>query len=130
MTPIRILLVDDQPRVRSGLRMRLAIEPGLEVVGEAENGAQALSTAARLHPDVVVMDVEMPVMDGIAAAARLTSAPDAPAVVILTLHDCPEVRERASAAGASAFVAKHQIDPALLDAIRAAARGRRGQPHG
>ena len=67
MTPIRILLVDDQPSVLRGLRMRLELEPDLEVVGEATNGATALEEAERVAPNIVLMDVEMPVMDGISA---------------------------------------------------------------
>ena len=71
---IRVLLVDDQQLVRTGFRMILADEPGIEVVGEAANGREAVEAAARLRPDVVVMDIRMPVMDGVEATRRLTAA--------------------------------------------------------
>ena len=104
--------------------MRLDLEPGLRVVGEAENGERALALAMQLHPDVVVMDVEMQPMDGIAATAALrTACPDC-AVVILSLHDDNTTRARAEAAGAVAFVAKQEKDEVLLDAIRRAATRR------
>ena len=118
---ISVLLVDDDPVVRQGLRMRLALEVDVQVVGEAGDGEAALRVAPGLHPDVVVMDVAMPCMDGIAAAAALRSlAPDS-AVVILSLNDDEDVRARARAAGAAAFVGKHQGAEALLGAIRGAA---------
>ncbi|MBI5289166.1 MAG: response regulator transcription factor [Chloroflexi bacterium] len=119
--PIRILLVDDQPSIRRGLRMRLGLEPDLDVVAEAADGGSALEAAARTRPDVVLMDVEMPVMDGITATSHLAGLAPAPAVVMLSLHDDLDTRDRARAAGAVDFVAKHQIDRVLTDAIRAAA---------
>src|SRR5437763_16909226 len=84
---IRVVLVDDQPLVRQGLRMRLALEPDISVVGEAGDGATALSLAQDGSPDVVVMDVAMPGMDGIAATAALRRLAPRIAVVIHTLHD-------------------------------------------
>jgi DNA-binding NarL/FixJ family response regulator len=116
---IRILLADDQENVRRGLRMRFAIEPDLEVVGEASTGAEAVRLARELSPDVIVMDVEMPVMDGFAAAKELSG--DCCRIVILSLHDDARARERAKSLGCNAFVAKHQADSALLDAVREAA---------
>jgi DNA-binding NarL/FixJ family response regulator len=119
---IRILLADDQPNVRRGLRMRLDLEPGLDVVGEAADGASAVTLACRLSPDVVLMDVEMPGMDGISAMEQLKQALPGCRVVVLTIHDDTRTRERARKAGAAAFVSKHQIDSSLMDAIRAAGK--------
>lgn len=115
---IRLLLVDDQPAVRRGLRMRFALEPDLEVVGEAGGVAEAISLARALHPDVVLMDVEMPGMDGIAATGALRATTPHVAVVILSLYDDARTRARAREAGAAAFVAKHQAKTVLLATIR------------
>jgi two-component system response regulator NreC len=100
--------------------MRLALERDIEVVGEAEDGEDAIAKARETLPDVVVMDVVLPRLDGIAATARLQELQPETAVVVLSLHDDGASRERASAAGAVAFVAKHEPDDALLAAIRAA----------
>lgn len=110
---IDILLVDDQPTVRKGLRMRLALEPDVQVVGEAGDGVEAVRLAATLRPNVVVMDVEMPGMDGLAATRVLHTAVPESAVVILTLHDDATTRQRAQDAGAAAFVGKHQAADTL-----------------
>jgi DNA-binding NarL/FixJ family response regulator len=118
---ILVLLVDDQPATRRGLRLRLAIESDITVVGEVGDGQSAVDLAGTLTPDVVVMDVTMPGMDGIAATRALRAAVPSSAVVILTLHDDAATRHRASLAGAAAFVAKHQPPSELLAAIRAAA---------
>jgi DNA-binding NarL/FixJ family response regulator len=121
MKPIRLLLVDDEPAIRRGLRMRLALESDVEVVGEAGDGVSALQEVQRLAPQVVLMDVEMPGMDGIAATNRLRAQAPGSAVVMLSMHDDQRTVARALAAGAAAFVAKHSIDAALLAAIRQAA---------
>jgi DNA-binding NarL/FixJ family response regulator len=118
---VRILLVDDQPHVRQGLRMTLALEPDLEVVGEAADGAEVLTLAAALHPDVIVMDVEMPVMDGVTATKLLRTVDSPCAVVMLSLHDDAQIRVHAQAAGAAAFVSKHESPTILMTAIRQAA---------
>jgi DNA-binding NarL/FixJ family response regulator len=123
--PIRILLVDDQPSIRRGLRMRLGLEPDIDVVAEADNGTAALEAACEFVPDVVLMDIEMPSMDGITATSRIAECAPACMVVMLSLHDDVDTRERAKAAGAISFVAKHEIDHALTDAIRAAAQQHR-----
>lgn len=117
---IKLLLVDDQSIVRQGLRMQLALEPDLIVVGEAENGEQVLVLAAQLHPDVILMDVELPLMDGITATARLRVADPKCAVVILSLYDDAKTRAAAQAAGAVAFVGKQESSETLLTAIRQA----------
>jgi DNA-binding NarL/FixJ family response regulator len=118
---IKVLLVDDQATVRRGLRMRLALEPDVEVIGEAGDGHAAIAEARRLGPDVVVMDVKMPSLDGITAGSLLLQDPAAPAIVILTLHDGPDLRSRAKSAG-MAFVGKHEADSQLLPAIRQMAK--------
>jgi DNA-binding NarL/FixJ family response regulator len=115
---IRLLLVDDRPAIRKGLRIWLALEPNMEVVGEASDGAEAISQARALRPDVVLMDVEMPGMNGVSATAALRSVVPQSAVVILTLYDDAATRTRAREAGAAAFVAKHRIEETLLAEIR------------
>ncbi|HEY8600533.1 MAG TPA: response regulator transcription factor [Thermomicrobiales bacterium] len=115
---ITILLVDDQPVMRSGLRMRLELEPDMEVIGEAGDGAAALALARETHPQVVIMDIEMPIMDGIAATAALRSAVPGSAIVVHSLHDDAATQARARAAGAVAFVGKHRLEAPLLAAIR------------
>lgn len=119
---IRLLLVDDQPAVRRGLVMRLHMEPDIQIVGEAGTGREALSLAQELAPDVVLMDVEMPEMDGIEATAALTLAVSHSAVVILSIHDDAYTRKRAQAAGAVAFVEKRGATDTLLAAISQSAR--------
>ena len=126
MKPIQVLLVDDEPSILRGLRMRLGLESDIRVVGEAADGSAAVDMASRLSPDVVLMDVNMPVMDGIAATRELASRAPGSAVVILSMHDDHDTADRALAAGAVAFVAKQQIDKALLAAIRAAAQTKEG----
>jgi len=119
---IKLLLVDDEPSVRRGLRMRLELESDVEVVGEAADGSQAVRMAESLATGVVVMDVEMPVMNGIAAAREITSRNPDVAIVMLSMHDDATTVVRAREAGAAAFVAKRSMDNTLIDAIRSAAR--------
>ena len=121
---IRVLLVDDQPAVRQGLRIRLVLEPDVEVVGEAGDGAGAISLAQSLRPGVILMDVRMPGMDGISAVRTLRAVAPESAVVILSLYDDASTRAGAEEAGAAAFVAKHQVEETLLAAIRRAASRR------
>ena len=115
-----LVLVDDQVTIRQGLRMRLALEPDITILGEAGDAASALALVPSLAPDVVIMDVELPDGNGIDVTAALHAAAPRSAVVMLSLHDDGETRARALAAGASAFVAKHQPDGTLLAAIRQA----------
>jgi DNA-binding NarL/FixJ family response regulator len=128
-SPIRLLLVDQQPSVRRGLKMRLALEEDLEVVGEAGDATEAISLARALRPDVILMDVELPGVSGIAATERLRAAAPHGAVVIFTLRDDAATREQARAAGVAAFVAKHRTEEMLLAAIRgvAAIYGKQGR---
>lgn len=129
MEQIQVLLVDDEPQVLRGLRMRLGLEADIAVVGQATDGAMAVEMTKQLAPDVVVMDVNLPFVDGIDATRQLLARSRRPAVVILSLHDDQPTIHRALAAGASAFVAKHQVDSDLLGAIRQAA-GRKGDAFG
>jgi DNA-binding NarL/FixJ family response regulator len=113
-----VLLVDDQPAARQGLLIWLSTEPDVTVVDEAGTGEEAIRMARTLSPDVVLMDVEMPDMDGIAATAALRATAPHVAVVILSLYDDARTRARAREAGAAAFVAKHQAKTTLLATIR------------
>lgn len=122
--PIRLLLVDHRPSVQRGLKMRLAMEEDLEVVGEAAEATGAIPLARNLRPDVILMDVEM---SGVAAARRLRAVAPQSAVVIFTLHDDAATRQQARAAGAAAFVAKHRTEEVLLEAIRGVAATYRKQ---
>ena len=119
---IRLLLVDDEAMVRTGLRMILETEDDLRVVGEASNGVEAIEQATRLQPDVILMDVRMPRMDGVEACRRLVEACDAK-VVILTTFDLDEHLFAAVRAGASGFLLKASPPEELVSAIRAAEVG-------
>jgi DNA-binding NarL/FixJ family response regulator len=115
---IRILLADDQSIVRQGLRMRLLMEPDIVVIGEASSGEQALELVNVLSPDIILMDVEMPGMDGITATASLRATTPQSAVVMMSIHDDARTRARAEAAGAAAFVEKSGTLEVLLATIR------------
>jgi DNA-binding NarL/FixJ family response regulator len=130
MKQIQVLLIDDEAAVLRGLRMRLALEPDIHVVGEATGGSMGIDLANHLNPDVVLMDVSMPAMDGIAAIRELSGRGSCAAVVVLSLHDDAGTVGRALDAGAFAFVAKHQVDSDLLAAIRMAAEARKGEALG
>ncbi len=120
---IRLLVVDDHPVVRAGMVAVLGEEPDLEVVGEASNGAEALVQVPRLIPDVVLMDLRMPVLDGAEATARLRAVPGAPQVLVLTTYDTDADIVRAVEAGARGYLLKDAPTAVLTDAIRRAARG-------
>jgi len=120
---VRVLLVDDDALVRAGLQMILSSADDLQVVGEAENGAQAVEAVAAHRPDVVLMDVRMPVMDGLSAAKAITSRPAAPAVVMLTTFDLDEYVFQALQAGATGFLLKDTPPRELLAAVRVVAAG-------
>lgn len=124
--PIRVLLVDDDPLVRSGLRLMLAGDPGLEVVGDLEDGAELATAVRDLAPDVVLLDVRMPGIDGLTAlrALRATAAADrGPAVLILTTLATDAVLLDALRAGAAGFLLKHTPPKQIVAAVRAAAAG-------
>jgi DNA-binding NarL/FixJ family response regulator len=120
---IRILLVDDQSLLRMGFRLILEAEPDIEVVGEAADGASGVSMTAALHPDVVLMDVRMPGMDGIQATASIIAADPASKVLILTTFDLDQYVFAGLKAGASGFVLKDAPPAELLTAIRTVAGG-------
>ena len=120
---IRVVLADDQPLVRTGLRMILAAESDIAVVAEATNGREAVSAAAQHHPDVVLMDVRMPELDGIGATRAVTALEDPPRVLVLTTFDLDEVVYDALRAGASGFLLKDAPEERLTTAIRVVADG-------
>ncbi len=120
--PTRVLLVDDQRLVRSGFAMICSVEPDLEVVGEAADGAVAVERARELRPDVVLMDVQMPVMDGIEATRRIVAEDLAKVLVLTTFDDDAYVRD-ALTAGASGFLLKNSDADRLVDAVRTVAAG-------
>jgi DNA-binding NarL/FixJ family response regulator len=120
---IRILLADDQTLVRDGFRSILEREPDLEVIGEAGEGQQAVETSRRLRPDVVLMDIRMPVMDGLEATRRLLADPDPPRILVVTTFDRDEYVYQALKAGASGFLLKDIRSGQLREAIRTVAAG-------
>ena len=115
---IRVLLADDDALVRSGLRVLLGAEGDLDVVGEAATGREAIARARELHPDVVVMDVRMPLLDGVAATREIVSWPHRPRVLVLTTFDLDEVVDDALDAGADGFLLKRATPQQLIDGIR------------
>ena len=122
---IRLVLVDDQPLVRQALRKRLALEPDIAVVGEASNGKEATILVEQLTPDVVLMDIEMPELDGISATAMIPTISPQSAVVLLSIYDDVSTRARAQAAGAAAFVQKSGETEVLITTIRNLAKQKR-----
>ncbi|WOX26398.1 response regulator transcription factor [Streptomyces solicathayae] len=120
---VRVLLVDDQPLVRSGLRVLIADQPDLEVVGEAGDGVEAVRLVGELGPDVVVMDVRMPGMDGIEATRRIMAGPTPTRVLVLTTFDEDDHVHGALRAGASGFVVKDMALDDILAAVRVVAAG-------
>ena len=115
---IRVVLVDDQALFRAGIRMLVASQPDLEVVGEAGDGKEALEIVRTARPDVVLMDIRMPVMDGLTATAEILARPEPPKVVMLTTFDLDEAAARAIRQGASGFLLKDADPEFLLAAIR------------
>ena len=120
---ITVMVADDQPLMRSAMRTFIAAEPDLTVVGEAADGAAACRLAEKLRPAVVVMDVRMPIMDGVEATRRITSIPSAPRVLVLTTFDLDEYIIDALRAGASGFLVKDSPPEELIKAVRLIADG-------
>jgi RNA polymerase sigma factor (sigma-70 family) len=123
MSEIRVLVADDQPLVRAGIRRVIETDESLAVIGEAADGHEAVALTKALRPDVVLMDIRMPILDGIEATARLTEAGSDARVVILTTFGLDEYVLGALRAGASGFVLKEAPPEEILDAIRIVARG-------
>jgi DNA-binding NarL/FixJ family response regulator len=121
--PIRVLLVDDDALVRAGLQMMLAGVPQVEVVGEADDGRSVLAATARYHPDVVLMDIRMPQVDGIAATRMLRSELRPPAIIVLTTFDADELVLRALQAGAAGFLLKNTAPADIVRAIESVHAG-------
>lgn len=116
--PIRVALVDDQALFRAGIRMLVDSQPDLTVVGEAADGREAIALVRQARPDVVLMDIRMPVLDGVAAAAEILGDPGAPRIVMLTTFDLDEAAARAIRGGASGFLLKDADPEFLLASIR------------
>jgi DNA-binding NarL/FixJ family response regulator len=120
---IRVLIADDQELVRTGFRVILEAEGDIEVVAEAENGKEAVRQAALAKPEVVLMDIRMPELDGLAATEQILRQPDPPTIVVLTTFDQNEYIYRALRAGAAGFLLKDAPSSRLIAAVRAAATG-------
>ncbi|MET7683086.1 response regulator transcription factor [Streptomyces sp. NPDC005423] len=123
MQAIRVLLVDDQPMIRTGFRLILEAEPDISVVGEAADGVEAVESVAALAPDVVLMDIRMPRMDGVEATERIARSGSASRIVILTTFDLDAHVVAALRAGASGFLVKDGPADSLVEAIRTVAAG-------
>src|SRR5215218_5046421 len=121
---ISVIIADDQELVRTGFRAIPGSEPDIEVVGEAGDGRQAIEAAGRLSPDVVLMDIRMPILDGLEATRRIVTGPDSkPRVLILTTFDLDEYVYQALRSGASGFMLKDNPAEQLITAIRVVAEG-------
>jgi DNA-binding NarL/FixJ family response regulator len=120
---IRVLIADDQPLMRAALSMSLSAEPDIEIVGEAADGVQAVDLAAAMHPDVIVMDIRMPRLDGVAATRLLCAAEACPKILIVTTFDADEYVVDALRAGASGFLLKDATADEIVHAVRVIAAG-------
>jgi DNA-binding NarL/FixJ family response regulator len=121
--PTTILIVDDQPLIRSGLKMILATSPCFHVVGEAAEGLEAIAMVELLQPDVVIMDIQMPILDGVEATRRLAALADPPKILILTTFERDDYLHEALRAGASGFLLKTSPPERLIDALTIVANG-------
>jgi DNA-binding NarL/FixJ family response regulator len=120
---IRVVVADDQGMVRSGFSTLLNAQPDIEVIGEAVNGQDAIARAAELRPDVILMDVRMPVLDGLQATRRIAATDDPPRILILTTFDLDDYVYEALRAGASGFLLKDASAGELAEAVRVVAAG-------
>ncbi len=123
LTPIRVLIADDHTIMRQGLRLLLDVQPDIRVVGEAGDGAEAVQLAREARPAVIVMDITMPVMDGLAATRAIKQELPEVQVLILTMHESDDYFFRVLQVGASGYVLKRAAASELVTAIRAVARG-------
>ena len=129
-TTVRVLLADDHTMFRQGLREMLSTDGAIEVVGQAENGEEAVALTRRLKPDVVVLDVEMPVMGAEEAIGPILRVSPPPGIVVVTMHDDPRLVRRLLAMGASAYLVKSASMQELISAVRTAAEApEEGGPH-
>jgi DNA-binding NarL/FixJ family response regulator len=124
MTPIRILLADDHGVVRKGLRFLLTQDPEIEIAGEAEDGREAVRLAAELQPNIVIMDIAMPQLNGLDAAQQITKANPRAAVIMLSMYSDEEFLIRALSAGAKGYLLKDSAEADVLRAVHAVAQGR------
>ncbi|GAA2329859.1 response regulator transcription factor [Streptomyces kunmingensis] len=120
---LRVVVVDDHTVMRAGVVALLAVDPGIEVVGEADDGRAGVTLVEELRPDVALLDLRMPVLDGVAATQRIVAGPSGTRVLILTTYDTDTEIERAVEAGAIGYLLKDTSREQLVDAIRSAARG-------
>jgi len=120
---IRVVVADDQGMVRSGFSVLLNAQPDIEVIGEAVDGQEAIARAAELRPDVILMDVRMPVLDGLQATRAITAMPDPPKILVLTTFDLDDYVYEALRAGASGFLLKDASATELANAVRLVAAG-------
>ncbi|MGI9605773.1 MAG: response regulator [Acidimicrobiales bacterium] len=123
MGDVRVLIVDDQLPFREASRMVVELTDGFEVVGEAENGEQAVEMSAALRPDLILMDVQMPGIDGLEATRRITAADDPPRVLVMSTHESGNYEEPAVAAGAFGFVPKSAFSMDTLEDVWVGAQG-------
>jgi len=120
---ISVVIADDQGMVRSGFSVLLNAQPDIEVIGEAVNGQEAIAQAASLHPDVILMDVRMPVLDGLQATRQITAMDDPPKILVLTTFDLDDYVYEALRSGASGFLLKDASARELAEAVRLVAAG-------
>lgn len=121
---IRLLIADDHQLMRQGLRAMLSKAPDVEIIGEARDGREAVELAERLQPDIVLMDIAMPIMDGLRAAERIHAEPDGPRVVMLSMYSDAMLVQRALQIGASGYLIKNGSLNELLSAIRVVSEGK------
>lgn len=126
MPPIRVLLVDDHPIVRTGIRGLLEQASGIEVVGEADNGSQALDLIDQLTPDVMLLDLELPDMSGYLVARQISDKGSTTRVLALSAHDDKEYIQELLASGASGYLTKEEVPEMIVEAVRGVARGEQG----
>lgn len=122
----RVLLADDHPRVRKGMRNILQRIPDIEVIGEASDGLQAVEMVKKLSPDILLLDMEMPVMDGTEVAARLREMDSPVYILVLSAHDDQQYIQCMLDAGASGYLIKEEVPEKLIDAVKSVARGEKG----